>query len=81
MARKLGTWRRDYNENRPRSSIGNLTPMEYANLSPTAWRGTAFQRNHRDPGAHPNGAVLRSAQPVRDAIMPVSSMSMTAASA
>ena len=22
-------WRRDYNENRPHSSLGNLTPMEY----------------------------------------------------
>ncbi len=22
-------WRRDYNQNRPHSSLGNLTPMEY----------------------------------------------------
>ena len=29
--RKLDAWRRDYNENRPHSSIGNLTPLEYAN--------------------------------------------------
>jgi len=28
---KLDTWRRDYNENRPHSSIGNLTPAEFAN--------------------------------------------------
>ena len=28
--RKLEAWRRDYNENRPHSSIGNLTPVEYA---------------------------------------------------
>jgi hypothetical protein len=60
---------------------GAATVLVPCAVSPTAWRGTAFQRNHRDPGAHPNGAVLRSAQPVRDAIMPVSSMRMTAASA
>lgn len=29
--RKLEAWRRDYNENRPHSSIRNLTPVEYAN--------------------------------------------------
>jgi putative transposase len=29
--RKLEAWRRDYNENRPHSSIGNLTPVEFAN--------------------------------------------------
>jgi putative transposase len=28
---KLEAWRRDYNENRPHSSIRNLTPVEYAN--------------------------------------------------
>ena len=28
---KLEAWRTDYNENRPHSSIGNLTPMEFAN--------------------------------------------------
>jgi transposase InsO family protein len=28
--RKLATWRQDYNEKRPHSSIGNLTPIEYA---------------------------------------------------
>jgi putative transposase len=28
---KLDAWRRDYNENRPHSSIGNLTPVEFAN--------------------------------------------------
>jgi putative transposase len=28
---KLETWRRDYNENRPHSSIGDLTPVEFAN--------------------------------------------------
>ena len=28
--RKLEAWRRDYNENRPHSSIGNLTPVEFA---------------------------------------------------
>ena len=27
---KLDTWRRDYNEARPHSSIGNLTPAEFA---------------------------------------------------
>jgi len=27
---KLDKWRRDYNENRPHSSIGNLTPSEFA---------------------------------------------------
>ena len=43
--------------------------------------GYLFQRDHRDPGAHPNGAVLRWALPVRNAIMPVPSMRVTAASA
>ena len=28
--RKLEAWRRDYNEERPHSSIGNLTPVEFA---------------------------------------------------
>ena len=28
---KLEAWRSDYNENRPHSSIGNLTPIEFAN--------------------------------------------------
>jgi putative transposase len=28
---KLEAWRTDYNENRPHSSIGNLTPIEFAN--------------------------------------------------
>jgi putative transposase len=28
---KLEAWRRDYNEHRPHSSIGNLTPIEFAN--------------------------------------------------
>jgi transposase InsO family protein len=28
--RKLLAWRRDYNEERPHSSIGNLTPVEFA---------------------------------------------------
>jgi len=27
--RIVEAWRRDYNENRPHSSLGNLTPMEY----------------------------------------------------
>jgi len=29
---KLEAWRRDYNENRPHSSIGNLTPVEFARM-------------------------------------------------
>ena len=28
---KLEAWRRDFNEHRPHSSIGNLTPIEFAN--------------------------------------------------
>jgi len=28
--RKLAAWRREYNEERPHSSIGNLTPVEFA---------------------------------------------------
>ncbi len=27
---KIETWRRDYNETRPHSSLGNLTPAEFA---------------------------------------------------
>ncbi len=30
---KLCTWRRDYNESRPHSALGNLAPSEYAVLS------------------------------------------------
>jgi putative transposase len=30
--RKLEAWRREYNEDRPHSSIGNLTPVEYARI-------------------------------------------------
>ena len=29
--RKLEAWRRDYNQNRPHCSIGDLTPAEFAN--------------------------------------------------
>jgi hypothetical protein len=29
--RKLEAWWRDYNQNRPHSSIGDLTPAEFAN--------------------------------------------------
>jgi putative transposase len=29
--RKLEAWRRDYNQNRPHSSLGDLTPVEFAN--------------------------------------------------
>jgi putative transposase len=40
---KLETWRRDYNENRPHSSIGNLTPAEFANkLRTDEGRNRAF---------------------------------------
>ncbi len=28
---KLEAWRRDYNQNRPHSAIGDLTPIEFAN--------------------------------------------------
>lgn len=33
---KLEAWRRDYNEHRPHSSIGNLTPIEFATSVRTA---------------------------------------------
>ena len=36
--RKLAAWRREYNEERPHSSIGNLTPIEFANSVRTAER-------------------------------------------
>ena len=36
--RKLEAWRRDYNEHRPHSSIGNLKPIEFANSVRTAER-------------------------------------------
>ena len=28
---KLEAWRQDYNQNRPHSAIGHLTPVEFAN--------------------------------------------------
>jgi putative transposase len=31
--RKLAAWRREYNEQRPHSSIGNLTPVELAHTA------------------------------------------------
>ena len=36
--RKLAAWRREYNEERPHSSIGNLTPIEFANKVRVATR-------------------------------------------
>lgn len=36
--RKLAAWRREYNEERPHSSIGNLTPLEFANKVRAATR-------------------------------------------
>lgn len=32
MRRKLEAWRHDYNHHRPHSSLGNLTPSEFAQL-------------------------------------------------
>ncbi len=29
--RNLEAWRRDYNQNRPHGSLGDLTPVEFAN--------------------------------------------------
>ncbi|MGG2853710.1 integrase core domain-containing protein, partial [Pseudomonas aeruginosa] len=31
---RIAAWRRDYNEHRPHSAIGNLTPAEFA----ASWR-------------------------------------------
>jgi putative transposase len=31
---KTESWRRDYNENRPHSSLGNVSPEEFAALGP-----------------------------------------------
>jgi putative transposase len=39
--RKLEAWRRDYNQNRPHGSLGDLTPVELANQIRT---GTQTQR-------------------------------------
>jgi putative transposase len=36
--RKLEAWRRDYNQNRPHGSIGDLTPVEFATQIRTGTR-------------------------------------------
>jgi hypothetical protein len=42
---KLEAWRRDYNEHRPHSSIGKLTPIEFANsVRTTAGSNNAFSK-------------------------------------
>jgi putative transposase len=38
----LATWRRDYNENRPRSRLGGRTPAEFAETFPR--RGPALRK-------------------------------------
>jgi hypothetical protein len=35
--RKCEAWRRDYNEERPHSAIGNRVPIELANRSVALW--------------------------------------------
>lgn len=39
--RKLEAWRRDYNQNRPHSSIADLTPVEFGNQIRTGTQTTS----------------------------------------
>jgi len=46
--RIIEEWRRDYNQVRPHSSLGNLTPQEYSHRLGGLWSPPA-------PAAHPGG--------------------------
>ncbi|WP_134478092.1 integrase core domain-containing protein, partial [Pseudomonas aeruginosa] len=39
---RIAAWRRDYNEHRPHSAIGNLTPAKFA----AKWRASQQQPRH-----------------------------------
>jgi len=45
---KVERWRRDYNENRPHSSLGNIPPDEYANRSLRAGTILVPEANKKD---------------------------------
>jgi putative transposase len=46
---RIAAWRRDYNEHRPHSAIGNLTPAEFA----AQWRASQQQPRHEKPISTP----------------------------
>ena len=43
--RKIAAWRTEYNEERPHSSLGYLTPNEYAARERTSYGKDACQKN------------------------------------
>ncbi len=60
--RKLEAWRRDYNEQKPHPSIGNLTPVEYA---------ASLRAETGKPGeaSRARGAALRRRRPSSSAVL------------
>ena len=57
--RKIAAWRKEYNEERPHSSLGYQTPAEYARQL-AASTGSVALRATTPPEAAPQGADLQN---------------------